>query len=439
MEVIMLKKLLFLALTFLGINSASAYYHRAQAWENAGITYVLLGETHDSVYEANKVGLTQMQDVISWAKKLNAHIVVEDGLTLDSSKYIKDPFSAANKEYANSLTLFFNLDKATALRGLFSACHLAGIPVTNFECRLGLVNAQGQRTCDIIRHLTDMANKIKSFNDGESVNAIYHEEIKEFENLKKQMPVIFEYMRDETKSYQGTIEFFNNAINSEHSEIKNIFQQELQALANYYRRGREVPALTVNLKIATDSYVAFESRLVDSFLLHTVCNQKAPVVFVCAGDGHIKWLADAFQKLGFDKKGSMGDIPYQFIEKHNITSSYKEHDAININQFFEGYFSSSKNHNTGWNAVNTLLAIRNKINVNAKQAGLIQGTILPLIPSIAAIASLFATPRQYVTIAGKQIPLPFITAAGTYLATALATYKYLYLPQPVKKSGGLNV
>ena len=102
MEVIMLKKLLFFALSLFSISPAFAYNFAGQIWQGSinqepETTYVLLGEVHETQIDSNKVAFSQMHDVISWAKRLNAHVIVEDFVKMDDTKFAADPLRYNNR------------------------------------------------------------------------------------------------------------------------------------------------------------------------------------------------------------------------------------------------------------------------------------------------------------------------------------------------------
>jgi hypothetical protein len=146
----MFKKLLFLAFSCFGIRPAFAYYTSAQVWDNhQGTKYIITGEEHKTDEKNNKVALQQTYDLITWAKRLNAHVTVEDPFTTNSEKFTRDPFNYLNTEYCAAIPTLLTLNNQTALVN-FSSLWLL-LPVLNHLMMALLLIASIKKNCMNLR------------------------------------------------------------------------------------------------------------------------------------------------------------------------------------------------------------------------------------------------------------------------------------------------
>jgi len=440
------------------MSPAFAYYFAGQVWQDKGTTYILLGEAHKTENPLNKVAIQQMQDVLNWAQRLKAHVVLEGG-NLINKEYTADPFNYLNKQYLPSLPTLFSLNNESALVNFDSLCHLAGISINDVECRLAL-DSKNIKANVFYNHLMNMVKYIKSFNDADWANQIYKQELNKFEVLQKNMPQIFHLMQQEKTL--SVDEFLNkyNTFTSEHYEptdrikirqlniqevlttekflIKDPIQKEFNILFRYlltYTKNLQIPSELDNFDIlsglsARGLKISFEARLFDPIVLHAALNTNHHVKIICVGDAHRQWLSERFEELHFTKLAE--DIsPNQ--------------NQIDINQFLSARFSQESTLQVPSNTAQRVLAIGKILD----KYGLIRNAAAPLlsgaIPALLAVGpSILAgyiaakiTPDTTIKIGNKEIPLRLIIFMGTYLTAVLGGtrvgFKYLIAPQPVKK------
>ena len=420
----MFKKVFFFILALTCIQPSWAHYVAGQIWQANGTTYILLGEHHKN----NKDNIQQIEDIITWGKRLNAHIIVEDGLDTSLNQVTESDFSYQQQtEYLPFLRLLFCLNKGSALIGFSSLCHHAGISVENIEYRF-VNNLAASKFYD---YLLQLVTIIKSFNDSDRANHVYQTEVNEFETLLKDAPVIFNLMKNEhTLSFEQFLEKYNKSLGfNELNEYGITFQQatsienDLNRVYNYYLRK---PRLNQYFEPIDRS--CFDARLFNSFVLHAIENNKNPIKIICTGDAHRRWLANIFEQWKYLDKGEyFGDII--------VSQSCLEHSPIDINQFFSSHFPNHINTHISKNNAESIISAHKQLHnyglINkATEFGASAG--LPVLTAtIAAYIAGRFTPNC--TIAGRSIPLRFFTGLGIWGTVFTATTLYLLEPRPINK------
>ena len=474
MEVIMLKKLLFFALSLFSISPAFAYNFAGQIWQGSinqepETTYVLLGEVHETQIDSNKVAFSQMHDVISWAKRLNAHVIVEDFVKMDDTKFAADPLRYNNTEYLPALSSLFKVDNQTTLKNFSSLCHLAGISVDSIDCRCLHLDIPASK---FYKYLMNMVDHIKAFNDGPAINHIYQEELKEFEILQTNMPEIFQLIKNEHSLTLEDLIKKHNTYTKEHVQqvsteelknfdeqnaalkqvsdmadrllIKNNIQKELNTLLNYANARDRTPQQIISKighldrlnTISADLLpIHFESRLFDLCLLHAAVKTNHRVKIICVGNAHRNWLSMRFKQLGLIKKAECISL---------LKKGVTEPAAINVNQLFSNYFTTINTKPTHGIA-ESILSFRRFMDEHTLikypiMAGIgVAAPVITTIPSLIAgyVAHQINNSDRTITIGNQNIPVrPLVTIStglATFAATIYGLHKNLIAPQPVIK------
>lgn len=463
----MFKKLLFLALSLFSISPAFAHFYKGRVWQGNNTKYIVLADHHRPQKQSNQVAIPQQQDVISWAKRLNAHVIVEDPFTINIDKCKASPLTYRNTEYNSAFSSFFYLNNNSPLINLNSLCRSAGVSVNNIECRpLSLLIPASE----FYSQLMKLAKEIQTFNDGPEFNQIYESELREFEAVQKNASTFFELMKNEhtltvheliAKLNKYTYEYGHKteSFDLQDPQIQSLdvdqyckvfqnqdtIQREFNALCRY------LYARTPKSKISSDLdgldilhqmpegniVVSLGARLLDSFILHTLINNNQPVKIICAGGAHIDFIEQKFKELKFTKLAK--------LSAPNVNAD--EPDAINVNQLLSTQFPGTAKSTT-LDTTEKMLALGNVLDKRGLlkkvtfSKVLFSSCLASLIPSfiVGDIASKLVSPEKTIEIGKVKVParfaVSFVTTYATWIASLVGINqlsKHITTPIPVKQ------
>lgn len=284
--------LLVLSLT-LSCTLTKSYFYKCNIWSNESHNYFLFSDWHTN----NTLSSKQRYDLINWAKKLNASVVVEDGLCFLNNA-LADPLSYDhNKNYYPRSELFSYRKEMTPLIGLTSLCYYAGIPVENVEYRENSLPIPASLV--VARH-NKIVKEIENYNDSERLNNIYKRVLNKYSTFLESKKALFEYLSTPAKSLEefiGSIFEFNDKVNTSQQiahEIANIIKD--------FGFRNEYDTDTHRAHIALEEFFkVFDCPLLDLRLLHAIHNQKTKNIIVAGGGLHVEEMNTFFSELGYTK------------------------------------------------------------------------------------------------------------------------------------------
>lgn len=308
-----------LLVTVLAIPMAGqAHYFRATQFANAGAQEILTwGDFHKSTTPENKDAIIkQTQDMIAYAKALNAAIIVEDSALLREGQEMNTQASqeppVLSREDLNTITF------ATPISGLASHCHYNNIECTNVEFR---------------------------FNTHRPLNVYF----KVLENKKKNLlscddPVAFtDYYKKKFAQLEQLVEipckeFFARAAKSSLTIEKFCDQNDLPIIPNideiikkvYYNDNLVLDKMRYADKLHS-LFSGYTCAFLDLEILHAIAKYKDhKIIFICAGDFHIECVERALMEIGYATQHNFGQIC------HDNGISYIEPTAIDVQQVLDG-------------------------------------------------------------------------------------------------------
>ena len=266
------------------------YYAEELIDESTQTTYYIF---HD--YHVSHPGVTYKQryDFLKAAYQLDAACTIEDGLI--------------NFFVYGSIVSRLFLD-GSALCSLDFYCKDLGIPSNNIDFRTLRFWCDGKNKVsrdffgkisgkDIIAYTKNALAEIKTYNDGESANKIYKDEIEGYESFIKENQKFFDYL-DQDVPFKNLIQNIDSTLCI--NLIINIFKTYLLWDLENAKFDRE--------EAKADALKLFDFPLIDLKLLHHSLNQDKKYRIIATGGIHAQRVSSFFEQcLGFKKGRTFGN------------------------------------------------------------------------------------------------------------------------------------
>jgi hypothetical protein len=302
--------LFLLALT---CNITNSYFYKLSIWNNGEQKLFLFSDLHVESSSCNK----QRYDILNWAKKLNATVIVEDNYVTQELR--KDPINYDRNKQILSRMQLLNLPSLTPLFGLTSLCYFAGISVENIEFRINFFSLlYGYPNSSVIMENSNkIIKEIETYNDCKEFNQIYKDTLNKYYTVLENRKALFDYLNKSNKSLK---DFTSSTLDNSDINIKNFAAEMRQIIKEFGFKKSEK-----SIKRAKDSInnflALFDMYLLDVRILHSIYKHKDKNIIVAAGGRHIDNLNNFFTALGYKKNYSSCE---KSLEDYNIWLSQEE-------------------------------------------------------------------------------------------------------------------
>lgn len=312
-----------LLVTVLAIPMAGqAHYFRSSKLSNNALfntqEIITWGDYHHSGTPENKAMIVkQTEDILAYAKALNAAIIVEDGVTFKDGQ----EFNAEAGLVPPILPVekLESMPPSTPIHGIASYCHYQNIPCTNVEFRF-----TNHRPLNVYCKLIENKKKqLLSYDDGEAFNTYYRKKLAELEQ-SIEIPCQEFFKRAATSNL--TINQFCARTNIPViPTIDNVLEKI------YFDEKLPLADMTQAQKISS-IFNGYTCAFIDLDILHAIAQYKDhKTIFICAGDFHIECIKKALIEIGYYHQASSGA---DSIERKN--HQYVEPTAIDVEQVLDG-------------------------------------------------------------------------------------------------------
>lgn len=279
-----IKKLLTLGLAFAMVPLQAVFYG-AHVWESKkkNQRIILFSDIHVPC-EDSAVAQQQQDAVVDYAKKHNAHVVVEDSgdITLLNKKIFSESFITLCENYPK---IFSPLDVMT------KKAKLQKVKCTNVEFRTTrTVIEELMKECSKKEMIRAEINTQFALNDYLEAHLTIIREIEGYKDAEVLM-----------KEYKNIVKNFKHQVHS------------------------------VNILNAVIIEEA-DAGLLDARLLHTIHNSKASQIIICAGGWHIDNVIETLPKLGFSEvKKEIHSFDFEQFE--GSEKKFPSKLTINVSKF----------------------------------------------------------------------------------------------------------
>lgn len=282
----MLLRLLFLSLLF--IQPVKAVFTCATHISNEKQNIYFFNDIHEAYEQAPE----QQLAVVSLAKELNAKLLTEEMVDTSTLRdYVHDERLIAQIE----LDCMEHLKKEESLqfplRGLALLARTAGVDACNIDYRQWVDAFRSGRSITgkmAMSMLDNVIADIRSYDDNDLFNAYYKEST---DMVTEVFKPLWDYLRAHDELVADLVRT---------DEFK-----EIVAAINADPRKKEFKY--------SDYWIAFDSRIFDCLLLHTLAQQKDEHVIVCVGAFHANHAMELLAQLGYKNICSLGQIDYNAV------------------------------------------------------------------------------------------------------------------------------
>lgn len=300
-----IKNVLFLYfIIFFHCDSYAVFYDQIDYWQSEDGKHEIFcfSDFHPGCYY-KKVAERQQNELITWAKQLNALVIVEDkGDEKKSQEY---------REYFKKFKWNFVPKDITPLRALTNICRKYGIAYVNVENRFWRSGLEYMLEAGDDYY---GMSKIQYLN---TLNFVHQQSIVEYEKVKKDIQTfIFTDNHSSLRDYyQTTINIIENAPGNISKCVDfTDFHMQLDF--------RERQNCINNIRL-------FDKENIDAHILHAVYQNKGhQYIFICAGGGHIENISQVLPLLGYKRMDPV-------IKPCGFSTLLCEESAVAIDSFFD--------------------------------------------------------------------------------------------------------
>jgi len=304
-----------------------------EKWTLPTQTIYCFADYHLSTKDANKVRTQQQEALIALAKRLKAVAIVEDARVYHKDLF-ENPLDFFPSRYITGLEYIRKLpNDSTPLAGLGSLLREENIPRENTDFRvpknISLNSSDFTPPYPPISAKTTFQvlektiNTIKTFDDGELCNKFYQSKIESVEQgWLAFKPLFFALFKENNKTLQELLDdsdFTNNAI-----------EAWIASHPDYFCKNQEeAKELRADSQKYVRAYISvFDAELVDCYIVRVLrYYAKAPVIFICAGSGHIHNIRPVLEGLGYKREILAGE-QYESHYENLLLGSKEEPDGI---------------------------------------------------------------------------------------------------------------
>lgn len=332
-----IKQILFML--FMVNNICFGHFFRAEKYSlhNPSLAkkqhIYLFSDFHISDDQNNRDAiLIHQQDIITLAKQIQAHVIVEDGMVTNRDEIVNSSSVSIQQKHLPTQERYLKYLKKieTPLGALASGCYLQSVSCSNVEFRFTPI-----RPLDIYcKFLNNKKTQIRSeYKDDATFESYYALKLNELEQIieipckalfdifKNSHCTIEEYLAQENNiPIIETIDEIISQINDEKWDLDNI---------SYKEKIRKL-------------FTTYCATFLDIQALHEIArhpNQEN--IIICAGDFHIECIKTALKKIGYIFEGEYGS----HFELYDGTK-YNEPEAINVHEAYTHLTTIQNNSST---------------------------------------------------------------------------------------------
>ncbi len=282
----MLFRLLFLFLLF--AQPVKAVFTCATHMSNGQQNIYFFNDIHEAYEKAPE----QQIAIVNLAKELNAKLFTEEMVDTSTLRnYVHNDRFMAQIELDCMEHLKKEESSRFPLRGLALFARTAGVDARNIDYRQWVDAFRSGRsiTGKMAMHMLDsVIADIRSYDDNDLFNEYYREST---DMVTQVFKPLWDYLRAHD-------EFVADLVRTD--EFK-----EIVAAINADPRKKEFKY--------SDYWIAFDSRIFDCLLLHTLAQEQDEHVIVCVGAFHANHAMELLAQLGYKKICSLGQIDYNAV------------------------------------------------------------------------------------------------------------------------------
>lgn len=271
--------------------AAHAHLFKAEKWSSDTQDILLVSDFHRSTTPENQCQIKQRQEIVDFAAKMGAGVIVEDGMIYgdaivrSSSVHMEHGVFPAHKLEKIPIEI--------PLHGMHSLCIAQGVDSINVEYRFSQCRP-------LSVYYTFFKNKkeqfLKNFNDGPAQQNYYAQTIQALENdIEKPLACIFEQFQNKECTLGEYLSQKELPSISSIDELMKKVAPQWNILSMSYRTKLET--------LLTNYTIAF----LDMEIVHALSTFKnKKTIVVCAGNHHIDNIKKVLPSLGYCQEQTFG-------------------------------------------------------------------------------------------------------------------------------------
>lgn len=257
---------------------------RIEKWNDNNQTILLINDYHDSTVDENKCQKQQRQEIVDFAAKNGAAVIVEDSLIYGDEEFIKSP----SVHVQQSLFSQDEIDETiidTPLNGIYSLCKIHDIDVVNVEYRFSF-----QRPLNIYyQFFKNKKNQIlNEYKDGLAFETHYKNQIENLETtIEKPLEQIFNQFK-ERNCFLG--DYLQQDPVSQVAQVDDVFKKVFPHWDQSCDYSQKLGII----------FTVYGAAFLDLEVLHALALFKNKhLVVICAGTHHITDLKKVLLQFGY--------------------------------------------------------------------------------------------------------------------------------------------